>query len=59
MAEHTPRDKSENGATGVQPPVRRKTGTHTQNQGNSGKALSPGDREKEYSKHNSSTSLSF
>ena len=28
MAEHTPRDKSENGATGVQPSIRRKTG-HT------------------------------
>lgn len=32
---------------------------HTWNQGNSGKVLSPGEREKEYSKHNSSTSLSF
>lgn len=30
MAEHTPRDKRENGATGVWPPARRETGTHTE-----------------------------
>ena len=30
MAEYTPRDKGENGTTGVWPPVRRKTETHTE-----------------------------
>ena len=50
MAEHMPRNKSENGVTSVceYASIRRKTRTRTGNQDNSGKVLSPSDREKEF-----------
>lgn len=61
MAEHMPRNKTENGSTGVckYVSIRRKTRTRTGIQNNSGKVLSPGDRGEKHSKQNSSTFLFF